>query len=287
MAPFSTSGSEGFFETLGVPVVRGRSFQAEDYVKGAEPVGMVSETFVRTVWPGRDPIGQCFTMGAQYAGRIPPQPCQRVVGVFRDFARRGSPTRAPSRSLSRSAPIRSLTAGARRHASTGDPDAAASAIRQTIAGLSPDVRFVQVQTMSERVDELLDPWKLGATMFLVFGGLALIVAAVGLYSLLAFGVVQRRRELGIRAVLGAQRSDLLALVMRQACGFLAAGLATGAVAALAAGRFVEHLLFDVRAVDPVVYTLVAVTLGVAGGLAALVPAVRAMNVSPATALKEQ
>ena len=284
--PFLYMGSEGFFETLGVPVVRGRSFQAEDYVKGAELVGMVSETFARTVWPGRDPIGQCFTMGAQYAGRIPPQPCQRVVGVFRDFARTGlSDQGTISVAVAQRTIPRSPQALVARV--TGDPDAAASAIRQTIAGLSPDVRFVQAQTMSERVDELLDPWKLGATMFLVFGGLALIVAAVGLYSLLAFGVVQRRRELGIRAVLGAQRSDLLALVMRQACGFLAAGLATGAVAALAAGRFVEHLLFDVRAVDPVVYTLVAVTLGVAGGLAALVPAVRAMNVSPATALKEQ
>ena len=87
--PFLYMGSEGFFETLGVPVVRGRSFRAEDYVKGAELVGMVSETFANTVWPNRDPIGQCFTMGAQYAGRIPPQPCQRVVGVFRDFARTG------------------------------------------------------------------------------------------------------------------------------------------------------------------------------------------------------
>jgi ABC-type antimicrobial peptide transport system permease subunit len=87
-------------------------------------------------------------------------------------------------------------------------------------------------------------------------------------------------------VLGAQRSDLLAQVMRQAGVLLAVGLGTGAVAALAAGRFVEHLLFDVRAADPAVYALVAVTLGIAGGLATLVPAVRAMNVSAATALKE-
>jgi predicted permease len=284
--PFLYMGSEGFFETLGVPVVRGRSFRAEDYVKGAELVGMVSETFARTVWPDRDAIGQCFTMGAQYAGRIPPQPCQRVVGVFRDFARAGlADEGAMSVAVAQRTIPRSPQALVARV--TGHPDAAASAIRQTIAGLSRDVRFVQVELMSERVDELLEPWKLGATMFLVFGGLALIVAAVGLYSLLAFGVAQRRRELAIRTVLGAQRSDLLAQVMRQAAVFLAVGLVTGGVAALAAGRFVEHLLFDVRAVDPMVFALVAVTLGIAGGLAALVPAVRAMRVSPATALKEQ
>ena len=283
--PFLYMGSEGFFETLGVPVVRGRSFRAEDYVKGAELVGMVSETFANTVWPGRDPIGQCFTMGAQYAGRIPPQPCQRVVGVFRDFARTGLSDKGTiSVAVAQRTIPRSPQALVARI--TGPPDAAASAIRQAVAGLSRDVRFVQVETMSARVDELLDPWKLGATMFLAFGGLALIVAAVGLYSLLAFGVAQRRRELAIRAVLGAQRRDLLAQVLRQAAVFLAVGLATGTVAALAAGRLVEHLLFDVRAADPVVYALVAVTLGIAGGLAAIVPAARAMNVSAATALKE-
>jgi predicted permease len=283
--PFLYMGSEGFFDTLGVPVVRGRSFQAEDYVKGAELVGMVSETFARTVWPGRDPIGQCFTMGAQYAGRIPPQPCQRVVGVFRDFARTGlSDKGAMSVAVAQRTIPRAPQALVVRV--TGPTDAAAAAIRQTLVGLSRDVRFVQVEPMAARVDELLEPWKLGATMFVAFGGLALIVAAVGLYSLLAFAVAQRRRELGIRAALGAQRNDLLALVMRQAAVFLAAGLGIGAAAALAAGRFVEQLLFDVRAVDPLVYALVAVTLAVAGGLAAVVPAVRATKVSAATALKE-
>ncbi len=89
--PFLYSGTEGFFETLGVPIVRGRSFSAADGLEGAEPVGMVSETFVRTVWPDRDPIGQCFTMGASYPLKPsePPRPCRRVIGVFGDFARVG------------------------------------------------------------------------------------------------------------------------------------------------------------------------------------------------------
>ena len=87
--PFLYSGSEGFFETLGVPIVRGRSFTAADALEGAEPVGMVSETFVRTVWPDRDPVGQCFTIGLAYSLPSEPPPCRRVIGVFGDFARVG------------------------------------------------------------------------------------------------------------------------------------------------------------------------------------------------------
>ena len=115
-----------------------------------------------------------------------------------------------------------------------------------IAGLSPEIRFVQVTTMAERYDKLLEPWRLGATMFAVFGGLALIVAIVGLYAVLAFAVAQRRRELVIRSALGARDTDLIWLVMRQAGAFVAAGLLIGTALAAAAGRFVEGLLFNVQ-----------------------------------------
>jgi putative ABC transport system permease protein len=284
--PFLYQGTPEFFETLGVTIVRGRSFLADEYRTGAEPVGMVSDTFAKTVWPDRDPIGQCFEMAASYAGKIPPQPCRRVVGVFRDFARvgladKGTISVAVATRPGRTSP-QALVARF-----DGDPQTVVPLVRQAIVGLSSDIRFVQAEAMSERVDELLEPWKLGATMFLVFGGLALLVAAVGLYSLLAFGVAQRRRELGIRAALGAQQRDLMGMVMRQAGAFVAAGLVVGVALSLAAGRFVEDLLFGVTAADPAVYALVVVILAVAGALAGLVPARRAMRVSPATALQAE
>jgi putative ABC transport system permease protein len=282
--PFLYSGTVGFFETLGVPIVRGRAFVAEDFVAGAEPVGMVSETFVRTVWPDRNPIGQCFEMGADRPRQVP-EPCRRVVGVFRDFARTGL---ADKGAVSVAVPTRpnrmSPQALVARVDADRDPSALASLIRQAIGGVSSDIRFVQVTAMSERVDELLEPWRLGATMFLVFGVLALLVAAVGLYSLLAFGVAQRRRELGIRAALGARGADLLWMVMRQASALVIAGLTAGTLVALLVGRFVEDLLFNVRPTDPLVYGVAVVTLGAAGTIAALVPAWRAMAVSPATTL---
>ncbi len=237
--PFLYSGSEGFFETLGVRIVRGRSFTAADGLEGAEPVGMVSETFVRTVWPDRDPIGQCFTMGASYPLRPsePPRPCRRVIGVFGDFARvgigdngtiavavprvqnaathkRSSCARhRPHRRASASSPNSTSSASATANA---DPAVVAALLRQAITGISPDIRFVDVRTMADRYDELLEPWRLGATMFAVFGLLALVVAIVGLYAILAFAVAQRRRELGIRSALGARGTDLIWLVMRQA-----------------------------------------------------------------------
>jgi putative ABC transport system permease protein len=286
--PFLYSGSEGFFETLGVPIVRGRSFSAADGLEGAEPVGMVSETFVRTVWPDRDPIGQCFTMGASYPHRPPdpPQPCRRVIGVFGDFARVGIGDKGsiavavPPRPKRRSAQALIVK-------TNGDPAAVAPLLRQMITGISPEVRYVEVTTMTERYDELLRPWRLGATMFALFGLLALVVAIVGLYAILAFAVAQRRRELGIRAALGARGPDLIWLVMRQAGAFVVAGLLVGTAIAAVAGRFIEGLLFNVQTGDPLVHGAVVIILSVAGLAASLGPAWRATSTNPASALQAE
>jgi len=138
--------------------------------------------------------------------------------------------------------------------------------------------------MSTRFDELLQPWRLGAMMFGIFGGIALLVAAVGLYSLLAFGVAQRTRELGIRAALGASRADLMWMVLQGATGFIVIGLALGTIIARIAARYLESLLFGVKAGDAWVYAAVVVTLMIAGTLAAILPARRATLISPTVAL---
>ena len=308
--PFLYSGSEGFFETLGVQIVRGRSFSAADGLEGAEPVGMVSETFVRTVWPDRDPIGQCFTMGASYPLRPsePPRPCRRVIGVFGDFARVGIGDKGtiavavpprPDRRDAQALVVRVASAASATSAASAsssfivvDPrnrrsTVVAALLRQAITGLSPDIRFVEVRTMADRYDELLEPWRLGATMFAVFGLLALVVAIVGLYAILAFAVAQRRRELGIRSALGARGMDLIWLVMRQAGAFVAAGLLIGTALAAVAGRFIEGLLFNVQTSDPLVYGAVVIVLGAAGLAASLGPAWRATSVNPSSALQAE
>jgi putative ABC transport system permease protein len=289
--PFLYSGTTGFFETLGVAITRGRAFEPQEYVDGAEPVGMVSETFVRTVWPHTDPLTQCFQIHANAASRAtaaanpntPPEPCRRVVGVFHDFARLGIADKgAIAIAIPRAPGQRRAVQGIVVRAN--DPIDLVPAIRQTILGLSPDVRFVQLDAMSTRFDELLQPWRLGAMMFGIFGGIALLVAAVGLYSLLAFGVAQRTRELGIRAALGASRADLMWMVLQGATGFIVIGLALGTIIARIAARYLESLLFGVKAGDAWVYAAVVVTLMIAGTLAAILPARRATLISPTVAL---
>ena len=144
-----------------------------------------------------------------------------------------------------------------------------------------------MRTYADRFGTLLGPWRMGSTMFTAFGVLALMVAAVGLYSLLAFAVAQRRRELGIRAALGAKRRDLIGLVMHQAARFVGSGLLLGMIAALAASRYMDGMLFGVKAGDVTVYAAVMLTLIACGTLAALVPAWRATSVQPTTAMEAE
>jgi predicted permease len=284
--PFLYSGTDGFFDALGVAIVKGRSFTADEDRDGAEPVGMVNETFVRRVWPDRDPLTQCFQMGAAHPDRKPAEPCRRVVGVFADFARQGLAdagaiaVAAPGRARHR--PPQALVAR-----SAGDPHVTAQLVRQMMVGLSPDVRFVQVDVMADRADALLEPWRLGATMFVAFGGLALGIAAVGLYSLLAFAVDARRREIGIRTALGAPRAHVVGIVVRQSGTLLSVGVVVGTAAALVERRFLEPFLFGGQVVDVEVYVSVIAVLLVAAGLATSIPAWRATRVSPTVVLTEE
>jgi predicted permease len=281
--PFLYAGTAGFFETLGVPIVRGRAFTPADDVDGADPVGMVSATFARTVWPNRDPVGQCFRMDADHPDG-PRQPCRRVVGVFGDLVRSGLgdpgaiavavPSR-PERKSPQALVVRT----------SGDPAGIVPLLRDAVLGVSADVRFVDVEPMAVRFADQLEPWTLGATMCLVFGGLALVVAAVGLHAQLAFAAGQRRREFGIRTAIGAGAGHVIWLVLRPAAILAAAGLAAGLGLAWLGGRYVESLLFEIAPTDPVVYAGVAFVLGLSALVAGVGPAWRAATVDPTICLR--
>ncbi|MDA8020754.1 MAG: permease, partial [Thermoanaerobaculia bacterium] len=170
---------------------------------------------------------------------------------------------------------------------TGDPEALVPAIRRTLLEGAPDMRFLDVRPLADPVQRLMAPWRLGAAMFTTFGALALLLAAVGLYSLLAFDVTQRRRELGIRAALGADRRGLIGLVLGRAIRLITAGLILGAALSLVAGRWLQRLLFSVRADDVWVYGVAISTLLIAGALAVVIPARRATSFPPAIAIREE
>ena len=169
----------------------------------------------------------------------------------------------------------------------GDPEESKGDIALALRSFSPQVRFARVEGLREILDPQARSWTLGATMFTVFGILALLVAAVGLYSLLAFSVAERTRELGIRTALGAERGQLLQDVVFQGTRLVLSGVVLGLAAAWVAAPFVEELLFDAEPRNPAVLGAVAAVLVVVALAASLVPGLRATRVDPMRALNTE
>ena len=278
--PSQYRGSHGHFRAWGAEITQGRDFEPSEFGDGAEPVMMVSEIFAREIWPNDDPLTKCVTV----LGGASPEPCRRVVGVFEEMVQYSLEEAGPGYAYPIPADIddirRSLIVR-----TDDEPTNHIASIREAIIGVSGEVRFVQIRPVEGFFEDLLGPWTLGATMFTAFGLLALVLAAVGLYSVLAFGVAQRQRELGIRSALGASGRDLIRMVMSQAGRYVGGGLVLGTLISLGLGRFVEDLLFNVRSVDPFVYGTVILTLAITGAAAAFLPAWRATAVSPTTAIQ--
>jgi len=167
----------------------------------------------------------------------------------------------------------------------GDPARLVEPLRRELQRLMPGAAYVNVRAVGATLDFVLRPWRLGATMFTLFGGLALVVAAVGLYGVIAYSVTQRTHEMGVRAALGAKRGDLLRLVVGEGIRITVIGIVLGAAASLAAGKFLASLLFGVSASDPGTFILVAVVLLGVAGLASVIPAWRAARADPTSALR--
>ena len=167
----------------------------------------------------------------------------------------------------------------------GDPATIVPVIRRELTGLDPSISYVDENLLERSLDSQVRPWRLGASMFGLMGALALVVAAIGLYSVMSYLVAQRTHEIGVRMALGARGGNIVALVLRSSLGMAALGVAIGTGFALWAGRFLEPLLFDTSPRDPVVIGGVGVTLLAVAFLAGLVPAMRARRVNPMEALR--
>ena len=162
---------------------------------------------------------------------------------------------------------------------------AAEGIRRTLQSVMPGASYVTVTPMSTIIAPQIRSWKMGATMFAVFGGLALVLAAIGLYSVIAYNVTQRTHEMGVRVALGAQGRDVISLIVREGLKVVIPGVVLGAVISLFAGKWVAPLLFNVSPKDPPVMIAVIVTLIVVAIMASWVPAQRASRVDPNEALR--
>jgi predicted permease len=274
--PFVYGVTPGYMATMGIRLLRGRTILDTD-VEGAPRVAVVNETMAAAFWPGQDPLGKCFYVGDS-------EECTTVVGVA-EVASRGDLEHGPL--LAYHLPL-SQTGDAPTGMvvrTEGDPRALAAALAPVLRSFSPRVRFADVQPLSELLEPQTRAWTLGATLFTAFGILALLVAAIGLYSVLSFDVAQRTKEIGIRTALGARRNRVLRDVVAAGLRLAVLGVTLGLGASLAAGRYVQDLLFRVESADPLVLALVGGVLVLVSVIASTVPGVRAARVDPMSALR--
>jgi predicted permease len=272
--------SVDFFATMGTRLLRGRVFDTSDRA-GSAPVAIVSQTMARVLWPGADALGQCLLVG-------PPTTtvCTNVVGVVQDVRRsriKEDPLMHYYLPLGQSA-LRYPTLAVRPR---GNATAAIPALRALLKQIDPTITYVNAATLQVRVEPQTRSWRIGAMMFSLFAGLALIVAAVGTFSVVAYLVEQRRHEIGVRVALGAPASSVVCLMVRGAVRVTVLGVLIGAGMALAGGRLAEPLLFETSARDPLVIGGVGTVLVLVSVLASLIPALRARRVDPITALRDE
>jgi predicted permease len=272
---FNVVSSE-YFETIGLPVVRGRAFDARDR-EGEPGVAMVNEQLARRYWPGEDPIGKQIVMGR-------PKRMVEVVGVVRDGKFRGYREQVhPCLYVplpQQYEPVMSLEVR-----TAVNPAGVVAALRREIRALDSNVILPEIQTLESYRNSGLGEERLAAALLSGLGILAALIAAIGLYGVMAFAVAQRTREIGIRIALGAASDDVLRSVVVEALALVSGGLIIGLGAALLLVRFVSSLLYGVTATDPTTYASTAAILVAVGAIAAFVPARRASRVDPMVALR--
>ncbi|HEY5219354.1 MAG TPA: FtsX-like permease family protein, partial [Gemmatimonadaceae bacterium] len=266
-----------YFATMGTRVLRGRGITERD-VKGAPQSMVVSEGMAKKLWPHADALGQCVKVGADTL------PCTYVVGVAEDI-KNNSLNDDPGLYYYMSWDQYARNQGGLFVRTHGAAAQQTEAVRRALQPLMPGVSYITVTPMSDVLGGETKSWQLGATMFLAFGVLALVLAGVGLYSVIAYDVAQRTHELGVRVALGAQVQDLVRLVLTQGIAVSAAGVVLGTLIALGVARWVKPLLFNESPHDPVVYGFVVLTLLLVAALASFIPARRAGRVDPMHALR--
>jgi predicted permease len=265
-----------FFATMGTRVLRGRAFTAADG-EHAPRVMVIGESMAKKIWPSQEAIGKCVRVNADT------MPCTTVIGIAEDV-RRGSMSETEMHYYM---PIEQFhpNDGGVFVRTRGPAADKADAVRRALQPLMPGVSYVTVTPMSTIIAPQIRPWKIGAIMFAVFGALALVLAAVGLYSVIAYNVTQRTHEMGVRVALGAQARDVVQLIVREGLKIVIPGVALGAAIALLAGRWVKPLLFEVSPKDPPVLVGVVLTLIAVAIAASWIPATRAARVDPNQALR--
>jgi len=271
--------SPGYFRTMGIPLRQGRLFDESDH---KQAVVILSEKIARLLWPGEDPIGKRIREGDS-------TPVTQVVGVVGDL--RGSTLeKDPSSAMYLpywQGDLSDLSGMALTIRTDVESQSMAGVLREEVRKLDAETPIAEIKTMERVVSESVSRRRFQMFIISVFGGVALLLAAIGIYGVVSYSVTERTNELGIRLALGAERRDVFRLVLKQGMIPVVMGLCVGLVAAFALARLIRSLLFGVSATDPATLAAIAVVLTIVALLACWIPARRATKVDPMTALRHQ
>jgi predicted permease len=278
--------SPGYFETMGITVIRGRTFTAEDR-QGAQAVAIIDENLARLYWPDGDALGKHLKINtkdpwATIVGVVAPVRHSQVVGEESS----GNMSESSGKGVyyfpmyQTEAPAMFLIARA-----NGNPSALAETIRQSVHATNANQPVSDLKTMEERIALSMGPRRAAVALLSVFAAMALMLASIGLFGLVRYNVMQRIQEIGIRMALGAQRGDVLKMVIGKSARLIAGGISAGMVLALLLTHIMGNLLYVVSPADPATFAGTAILLAGVALLACYIPARRAMRVDPMVALR--
>ncbi len=273
-----------YFRAMSIPLVRGRAFGTED--TGASlPVVIINETSARSFWPNADPIGQHVRFS-------PRRPWMTIVGVARDVRSAGLAQPVPPELFLLHDQLPAVSGGSQRAMylilrTTGDPLTLAAPARRIVREMDPLLANIGVRSMNELMDRSVARPRFTMLLLGVFGAVALMLAAIGIYGIMSYAVKRRTREIGIRMALGGKPRDVMLLVVGQGMRLAVVGLVVGIAGGLAATRLMRRLLFGVSATDPLTFTAIALLLAAVALVASWLPARRAVRTDPTTALRTE
>ena len=274
-----------YFQTIGIPLKRGRSFTDDDR-PGSPPVMLITESAARQYFPNEDPIGKKITLGWS-RGKGKPRAGGEVVGIVGDVKEAGLDEAEPPQLYMpyRQWPVQSMSVVLK---TAVPPATVTDAARRAVYATDPNMPAANVRTLEQIVARSISQPRFYTTLLAIFAGLALVLAAIGIFGVLSYAVAQRTREIGIRMALGAQERTVLGLVVRQALLLAAAGVGIGVILALGLSRsLVSKMLFSTSPHDAATFVSVAALLGAVALVASYIPARRATRVDPIVALRAE
>jgi predicted permease len=273
----------GFLETLQVPRVRGRTFDERDQ-RNSEPVMLINQEFARKFFANEDPIGKQLKIGADEGEARARYEFRQIVGIVGDF-RKNDVAKPPVAAYF--VPLSQLMIGTPTLVvrTTGSPTAITAEIRKVLSSMDPDTALYNVRTLDDYLAIDLGRARFQAVLLSLFAGIALLLTAIGLYGVMAYTVAQRTQEIGIRVALGADRVQVLRLILVRSFVITGLGLLMGIAAASGLTRLLTSLLYGVKPLDPLTFATVALLLAITSVVASYLPALRATRVDPITALR--